>query len=282
MAEPLGPEDAPLTEDPHCWSVFISGDSNDEESEPLAHWRVQAHDRDAVRHLILVRGVRTKQTDRIVESYGKSGGRIAHLVTDDKMLAIGYYIQLLELHELDEGDMYAGLEDAVPDLYSEYKTWRAELDVSDRRLRLLDQAEADTEWDPLYEDIIEQGKWRTATHDSDLQGFARALHRQFDFDSSGCYRNARLVMQDDRYWENDRVQYVEGISLSKHAARITGHGWIEHDERVVELTWPWHSPLPPEETVYFGRSVSRRELQDSWDRGEHGPYILNDDASQIV
>jgi len=56
-------------------------------------------------------------------------------------------------------------------------------------------------------------------------------------------------MQDNRYWENDRVQYVEGIGLSKHTARITGHGWIEHDERVVELTWPWHSPLPPEETV---------------------------------
>jgi len=73
------------------------------------------------------------------------------------MLAIGYYIQLLELHELDENDMYAGLEDAVPDLYAEYKTWREELDVSDRRLRLLDQAEADTEWDPLYEDILEQG-----------------------------------------------------------------------------------------------------------------------------
>jgi len=79
------------------------------------------------------------------------------------MLAIGYYIQLLELHELDENDMYAGLEDAVPDLYAEYKTWREELDVSDRRLRLLDQAEADTEWDPLYEDILEQGKWRTVT-----------------------------------------------------------------------------------------------------------------------
>jgi len=90
------------------------------------------------------------------------------------------------------------------------------LDVSDRRLRLLDQAEADTEWDPLYEDILEQGKWRTVTHDNDLQGFARALHRRFDFDSSGCYKNARLVMQDNRYWENDRVQYVEGIGLSKH------------------------------------------------------------------
>jgi len=71
-------------------------------------------------------------------------------------------------------------------------------------------------------------------------------------------------MQDNRYWENDRVQYVEGIGLSKHTARITGHGWIEHDERVVELTWPWHSPLPPEETVYFGRPVSRKELEDSW------------------
>jgi len=77
-------------------------------------------------------------------------------------------------------------------------------------------AEADTEWDPLYEDILEQGKWRTVTHDNDLQGFARALHRRFDFDSSGCYRNARLVMQDNRYWENDRVQYVEGIGLEAH------------------------------------------------------------------
>jgi len=218
MAEPLGSEEAPLTEDSHCWSVFISGGSDDEESEPLAHLRVQAHDRNAVRHLILVRGGRTKQTDRIVESYGESGGRIAHFVTGDEMLAIGYYIQLLELHELDENDMYAGLEDAVPDLYAEYKTWREELDVSDRRLRLLDQAEADTEWDPLYEDILEQGKWRTVTHDNDLQGFARALHRRFDFDSSGCYRNARLVMQDNRYWENDRVQYVE-----ESASRSTLH-----------------------------------------------------------
>jgi hypothetical protein len=80
MAEPLGPEEAPLTEDSHCWSVFISDDSNDEESEPLAHLRVQAHDRDAVRHLILVRGGRTKQTDRIVESYGESGVAASHIL----------------------------------------------------------------------------------------------------------------------------------------------------------------------------------------------------------
>jgi len=54
------------------------------------------------------------------------------------MLAIGYYIQLLELHELDERTTctLALKMHAVPDLYAEYKTWREELDVSDRRLRV--------------------------------------------------------------------------------------------------------------------------------------------------
>ena len=282
MVEPLSPDEAPLERDSHQWFVTIAGESDDEEPEPLAHIRVPAHDRDAVRHLIFVRGGRTKETDRLVENYGDPTGRVSNLVADDEILAIGYYLQLLELHELEEDDIYPALEEAVPDLYARYTEWRDDLDASDRRLRLLDQAESDTEWDPLYEDILDEGSWRTVAHDEDLQGFARALHRRFDFDSSGCYRNGRIVLEEDRYWENDRVQYVEGIALPKHAARITGHAWIEHDGRVVELTWPWHTPLPPEDAIYFGRPVTREELQESWDCGEYGPYVLNGGESRVA
>ena len=280
MAEPLSPDEAPLTDDSHRWLLTIADGSD--EPEPLAHVRVQAHDRDAVRHLILVRGGREMQTDRLVETYGEPDGSVSNMLVDDEVLGIGYYIQLLELHELSEEAVYDSLVGAVPDLYETYDDWHTSLDRSDRRIRLLDQAEADTEWDPLYEDILNEGSWRTVAHDDDLQGFARALHRRFDFDPSGCYRNGRIVLEEDRYWENDRVQYVEGIALPKHAARITGHAWIEHDGRVVELTWPWHTPLPPEDAIYFGRPVTREELQDSWDRGDYGPYILNGDRSSLA
>jgi len=138
MAEPLGSEEAPLTEDSHCWSVFISGVATTKNPEPLAHLRVQAHDRNAVRHLILVRGGRTKQTDRIVESYGESGGRIAHFVTGDEMLAIGYYIQLLELHELTRTTCTLALK--MQCLICMPSTRRGGRNsTSDRRLRLLDR-----------------------------------------------------------------------------------------------------------------------------------------------
>lgn len=113
--------------------------------------------------------------------------------------------------------------------------------------------------------------------------FAKGIHRNVpNIDSESCYKNARHVLEKDRYWNNDNVQYVEGIALRKQAGRISGHAWIEHNERVVELTWPWHTPVPPQDTIYFGSVVTRKQLQESWNKNEYGPYILNLKESKIA
>lgn len=261
---------------------IISLDDGSNEQNVILNVFVSAHNEDSMRHLILSQGGVTKQTNKLVEPYSLKNGKVINTVVSDFNLWLGLYIQYLELHNVTEESTYDGLKNQIPQKYEQYNSWLNNMSISDRRIRLLNQAEMDTEWDPLYEDILQIGTWRNHSKEKDLKSFSKAIHKNINFDNNSCYKNVRKVLQTDRYWKNNNVKYVEGIALPKNAARIVGHGWIEHNERVVELTWPWHKPIPPKDAIYFGAEVSRDELKSSWNKGGGGPYILNLKYSKIA
>jgi len=280
-------DDAKITDDDLAESyssyVIVTLDNGSKERNQITHVEAPSHTNpEEKRLLVLNKGGRQKQTDRIVDSYGTPDGVINETVVKDTKLWVGIYIQFLELHRFKEQTVYNGLKESIPEEYIEYRKWYNSLSESDRQIRLLNQAEKDTGWDPLYEDILEVGTWRNHSQAKDVNNFAKAIHRNSEFETSSCYKNARLVIEKDRYWNNKNVKYCEGILLPKNAARIVGHGWIEHNKRIVELTLPCHTPIPPKEAIYLGTEVSRDKLQSEWNKGKCGPYILNLKDSKIA
>ncbi len=273
-------DDSELTKDSNQWIIAL--DNGSKEANILCHAKRPAHNINETRHILLYEGGIEKSTDKIVDTVGNPAGNISVMVVDDINLWISMYLTALELHYVSENQAHKELKNIIPEKYNSYEKWLSNLSISDRKLRLLNQAEKDSEWDSLYDDILKTGSWRNKSKDKDLMSFAKALNDKIDFTSDGCYKNARLVLEKDRYWNNSNVQYVEGIALRKQAGRISGHAWIEHNERVVELTWPWHTPIPSDKTIYFGSVVSRKELKESWRKNEYGPYILNLKDSKIA
>lgn len=263
--------------------IFITLETDSETRTPHIYIDVPSHNDPSDDRLIaLCKGGKEKQTNRILESYGTSDGVISEMLVSDTNLWVGTYIQYMELHNLTEESVHRGLRECIPEEYTEYTKWNNNLSDSDRKIRLLNQAESDNEWDPLYEDILDIGTWRKHNNSTDIKNFSEEIHKDMEFETDECYKNARRVIQKNKYWKNKNVKYCEGIFLPKNAARIVGHGWIEYKNSVVELTLPWHIPVTPKEAIYFGAEVSRKKLKSAWDNNEGGPYILNIKDSKIA
>lgn len=230
----------------------------------------------AERQLSLTKGGKEMQTDRLVETYGEDPGPTI-MVTADPNVAVGMYIHLLEIHELDEDSVYSGLADRLGELYESYRDWCDSLSLRDRRIRLLDQAEGGSEANSFYEPVLNgAGSWRTVREGDGHDAFSRrasTILSAIESNPKYCYRNAR-----EAALEFDDATYVEGIALPKHGSRITGHAWVEVGAAVIELTWPWHTPTPPSEAVYFGTEVADETVQKS----DGGPIVLDvDDPSKL-
>lgn len=229
------------------------------------------------RTIDLIRGGKQKQTDRIVETYGGGNERI--MVVDDPTFAIGYYIHLLEIHDIKESEVHDQLPEYLDYMYDEYIEWRDTLSLSDRKLRLLDQVEHDLEYDDFYQTVLEEGTWRQTGLSAKQQHRVSQRVDSLDTNPKFCYKNARRAITE--WWNDETAKYVEGVALSKHASRIIGHAWVELDGRVAELTWPWHIPDPHGTgAVYYGVEVSREELKQH--EINSGPLVLNIDDPSLL
>ncbi|MFC7216541.1 hypothetical protein ACFQO4_20995 [Saliphagus sp. GCM10025334] len=91
-------------------------------------------------------------------------------------------------------------------------------------------------------------------------------------DPGACYESAITALRQDL--ENERLSYVEGVSLPKYGGMAQAHGWFEIDGNVVEPTWPWHRPIPPEPAVYYGKSIDPQTASDIMaERGRYGSIV---------
>ena len=91
-------------------------------------------------------------------------------------------------------------------------------------------------------------------------------------DPGACYESAITAVRQDL--ENERLSYVEGVSPPKYGGLVQAHAWFEIDGKVVEPTWPWHRPIPPEPSVYYGKPFDPQTASNAMaDHGRYGSIV---------
>lgn len=205
------------------------------------------------------------------------GSRIS--VVPDETFAIGSFLHLLEVHDLDESECFENLTEQSDAKIEEYIEWRDGLTLSDRRHRLLDQIEQEIDEEMgVTKPVLEEGSFRPVGLTEEGRARAEYFFDTVDSNPKHCFKNCLKAKR--RSLSDETLQYCEGIALPKSGTRIIMHAWLEIDERVAEMTWPWHAVNPPEETVYFGRSVSAEKVRKA-DITTGEPLLLDVDADMM-
>jgi hypothetical protein len=227
---------------------------------------------EEARLLLLSKG-RTERDDptRIVEPKRSPDGSHKLLVTADENEAIGIYLQVLEQHGKPPA-IEEQLEDAID--MDAWAAWRDAFTVDDRRARLLAQARDRAHRSPHVERYLEQGSWRSVQTTEQLRAVGSRLYNGIDANPRECYRNSVVVL--NAVEELEAVSYVEGLAMPQQGGRAVPHAWLELNESVIELTWPWHAPVPDPPAIYFGVPVETAEVIETVRRrgGNFTPVFL--------
>jgi hypothetical protein len=239
---------------------------------------------EETRDLTFIKGGVEAKEDRVFSVYGTDRQRV--MVTENVAMAVGSYLHLLDTHRIDEREAHRKLYELATEQYQEYVRVMKNQTLRDRRISLLDQAEADSEHHPFYTPILgkENGEWRNKGLTPEEKHRVQRYIEREEPNPRFCYKNCRNALEE--WWEDDRVTYVEGIAIPKEGLRIMGHAWIEIEEKVAELTLPWNTP-DPEGTgaVYFGSEVPRerfKNLTGDVDEGEDpGPLLLDSAGDKV-
>lgn len=200
------------------------------------------------------------------------------VVIPERPVAIAYYLHALETHGVSEDRAFYELEEFI----DEYISWLNQFTQRTRKLRLLDLAEWRRDTDPVADRYLTEPScvWRQTGLDDSAASLAEDIKRQTDVRYKLCYwtaQNAAIKFKD-----NHRVSYVEGLALPKQAAQCVRHAWLEVDNRVVELTWPWHH-IDGHEAVYFGTEVPIDYVERVRDeRDVNGAVLMDEDEMQRI
>lgn len=207
-------------------------------------------------------------------------------------VAIGYYLHHLETHDLDEGEAYnsiAELSESESIPIEQFQAFIKSLTARKRRIRLLDLLEfrVNKGGDWAAEPYIDTGRWRDTDLDKQGTEFAQRLARQIDPNPQHCYRNAQEAAI--KHADNYKVDYFEGIALPKQGCQVSRHAWIEYENSVVELTWPWHKYNGCSQknidvgffhnapAVYFGKQFDCDTVKETFERRNGGSQIALSD-----
>ena len=175
----------------------------------------------------------------------------------DQGVAIGYFLHLLETHGFSESQVF---EEFCAEINLEpYEQFQESLDERKRKLRLIDLLEWRIELgDNLAAPYLSEKscRWRSTDLSGNSRDIAERIVNAIEREPATCYLTARraALLHADNHRLAPRISYIEGVALSKTGSQVVRHAWIEIDEEVVEVTWPWHD-LDGSEAVYFGYPV---------------------------
>lgn len=220
--------------------------------------------------------------DRPFVSQQSDEGDLSRTVIYDTGVAVGYYLHHLETHGQPEDrvwDQIGMLADETDFPLDQHLEFKDTLNVRHRRMRLIDLLEFridDGDWalkPYLHGDSV--GSWRSTSLSEAGEGFAKSVAQSIELNPKHCYRTAQQAAI--KHKDNSHVDYVEGIALQKQGAQAERHAWVEYDNEVVELTWPWHS-YDGDEAVYYGHRFGTDEVEHTFERRNGGsPLALSDD-----
>lgn len=184
--------------------------------------------------------------------------------------ALGAFFSIMEMHSVSENEAFTEVDESVSldAFHTHIDNWSQRA----RRHYLLDGLLEGE--DPRLDPIQENGSFRYHTEPSSAQNrFITELLADTTPNPGHCYETALRPLQD--YLDNDRVAYAEGVALPKYGGAIQEHAWIEIDDIVVEPTWPWHTPTPPEDAIYYGFTMKPRDVYETvLERGYYGTVLV--------
>lgn len=185
--------------------------------------------------------------------------------------AVGAFMTMLESHGFSEEQS----KNHLSDVSRIEQTWNTiENQTEEERLEdLKSYLELYSGDDFRFDHARDHGSPRDISELSDEQmELAEELLIHSAKDPGACYESAITAVRQDL--ESERLSYVEGVSLPKYGGLAQAHAWFEIDGKVVEPTWPWHRPIPPEPVVYYGKSFDPQTASDAMaDHGRYGSVV---------
>lgn len=243
----------------------------DDSSEPTLLCTHEASNTNGESSVTLVfsRGASTRDDQNNtseVEQFGQSKQRQIYA---SENRAIAAYLSSLEMYGFEESEALASLENVESldmEAYDEYRKSKGRkerarqlVDDSKERMRTIGSPLDQVVWKPP-DDIEYEASWRSTSPSTDAIEVSEAILNRISQNTQSCYSTAFQALKEAK---SEKVQYCEGLALSKHPGRASTHAWIEIDSEVVELTWPWNGIEPHQDTIYYGDSIDSGVVRET-------------------
>ncbi|MFB6187513.1 MAG: hypothetical protein ABEI86_11695 [Halobacteriaceae archaeon] len=255
--------------------VINAEDSNSESAEIVASPIVPARSPHQFNiTLVLARNLYPRHSSisdgQTYKQYRADNGSIAWV--DGWHSAVGTFMTMLEAHGISEKQS----RDQLSDVSGIEKTWESieNQTEEERTEELKSYLESYSGDDSRFDRAREFGSKREIGELTDEQmELVEDLLAHSNKNPGACYESSITAVRKDL--GNERISYVEGVSIPKYGGFPQAHAWFEIDGKVVEPTWPWHRPIPPEPSVYYGESFDPKTASDVMaNHGRYGSVVL--------
>jgi len=110
--------------------------------------------------------------------------------------------------------------------------------------------------DKESEEYLEQGNFREAKpFTEEAVEFVEELIREHNFRIKQCYHNSQKAVLS----YPEKLQYVEGYTISTQVPIPIQHAWVEFEGSIFEITLK-HGPKIETNSVYFGKAYSSKRV----------------------
>lgn len=194
----------------------------------------------------------------------------------DWQCAVGAFLSVVETHGVAERTVVCDLRGCMD--FERFEQELSEWSGEARREWVQDRVACST--DPRRDCLESVGSIRVCGHGfGEDSGVVSELLDASVQKPGCCYESVVTALED--HGRDDRVQYVEGVVLPKYGGVVREHAWLEVSGKVVEPTWGWHRPSPPQSAIYYGVSFDPEEvLELVGDRAGYGSVIA--DQNQVL
>jgi len=261
-----------------------------EDTETVVSIDVETQTGDArttaeMQELVLTRGSKPKPSEHYegdpfaIEGDPDIG--LQRTIIPEEAPALAYFLHALETYGLNKSRVADWFQTKYPNWMQVYQEWRTNLSGRDRRLRLMDLLEWRTEYGDPYAEVYLEGEtagtWRSTDLSDESRQIAQRIQSSIEVRPALCYRTAQYaaLLHAENRRLRDRIKYVEGVALPATGAQCIRHAWIEVDDEVVEVTWPWHD-LDGDDAVYFGTSFPLDAVEAARKRDVGGPVAIDE------
>lgn len=258
--------------------------SNKNSSPRILHHEIVKNTNETEdKHIMLTTGPKELDKPNSIFEINAPGGWRSQLVTEDAEFAVRSHLHELEVHDVEEQKALDSMKDIredtsvnIDELHNKPMKERAKNMINTSKYSY----ERYGRERPIY--FIKNGNWRSKNPSKKIVKKAENLiidseHRN----TQSCYKMAFLCcmgLRSKTDIDNDRISYCEGISISKYGCLPSQHAWVEVDNEVIEVTWPWSGPYPSKSSLYYGFEIKWNKVNEKMrERPTYASVLMPDE-----